>query len=162
MARWGFRASEASHFCLEWLTGDKGVVTIPKMCRCRVCQERGKPFRAKTVMGNRSLPLFRHVESWEAARIFLERCPTPESAQVTRQAVWTMVKSVARRAGVVDRVFPHALRATAATQLASLGLNEMQLCQAMGWKDLSMARPYVRTAGADLSAALEGKDQRWW
>src|SRR5688500_9338565 len=51
MARWGLRAAETAHFCFDWFSGQRGVLTIPRMCRCPSCLTAGKPFRSKTEAG---------------------------------------------------------------------------------------------------------------
>lgn len=162
LAHWGLRASEVAHFCFDWVARQRGVITIPKQCKCQACRESGKPFRTKTPNGHRSLPVHKHTETWEACKRFLEAYPTPEASQVSRQAVWKLVNRLAARAGLVDTVYPHALRATAATQLASMGLTDVQLCRAMGWSDIRVARPYVRVSAASLENALDDKDLKWW
>lgn len=164
LARWGLRAGEASHVCLDWFSGQRGVLTVPRTCRCAMCNEDSLSgaWRSKNEAANRALPIYKHTESWEAAKIFFTNCPTPAESQVSRQAVWKLVKTVADRAGLLHLVFPHALRATAATQFASMGFNELQLCRVMGWTDLRSAKPYIRTSSATIENALDGKDLRWW
>lgn len=160
-ARWGLRADEIAHFCLDWFSGQRGVLTVPIMCRCEACRATGRPWRAKTDEGHRALPIFKHTETWEAAKKYLTLHPGAD-AQTTRQTVWNTIKRLADRAGLFQRVFPHALRATAATQFASMGFNELQLCRAMGWSDLRSATPYIRTSSAAVEAGLEGRDLAWW
>lgn len=67
---------------------------------------------------------------------------------------WKVVKNIGRQ---IDRpdLYPHALRATAATNLARVGLRETDLCTLMGWRHFQTASVYIRLAGTDVSVALE-------
>jgi site-specific recombinase XerD len=80
----------------------------------------------------------------------------------TRQAVGKAVNRVADRALVETRVYPHALRATAAQQLADAGLTAHRLCNVLGWKDERSARPYVDASKASVDRALEETESPWW
>lgn len=164
MARWGLRNGECAHFCLAWVSGQRGVLQVPLMCRCPACVASGQPWRPKRKASERALPIAKHTETWEATKIFFERFPAHEDQQVSERAVLKLVHRVADRAGLTldRRVFAHALRATAATQFAAMGANELQLCRAMGWDDLRSAKPYLKTSGAIVSDFLEGKDLKWW
>lgn len=162
LARFGLRAGELAHFNLSWFSGQRGVLTVPLMCRCDTCQAAGKPWRPKRKASHRSLPIYKHTETWEAVKIFFERHPTIEDVQVSERAVHKLVVKVADRAGLQAKVFPHALRATAATQFAAMGANELQLCSLMGWHDLRSAAPYLQGSPAIAAAFLEDAELKWW
>ena len=44
-----------------------------------------------------------------------------------------------------DGVYPHALRATAASAHASRGVSAYSLMSTMGWSDIGTARAYIRS-----------------
>jgi len=51
-----------------------------------------------------------------------------------------------------DTAFPHALRATCATLLASEGATATAICYHMGWTDLTVAQKYIRLAEMQAEA----------
>jgi len=72
----------------------------------------------------------------------------------TYRAYTKHLRTLAIRAGIEKRVYPHLFRHSRATYLASY-LTEAQLCSYMGWTiGSAMPRIYVHLAGADLDAAL--------
>lgn len=159
---WGLRAEEAGHACLHWLDGQGGTLRIPRQCTCEACRSTGRPFRSKTEAGARVLPLKRDAAMWECAKVYFETYPTVDKQQVSRQAVHLTIRTIANRAGLLDRrVYPHALRATAATRFASMGANEAALCGLMGWNDLRSAQPYIRAGGVAADKFLAGASMDW-
>lgn len=65
-----------------------------------------------------------------------------------------MLKTIAHRAGITKRIYPHLFRHSRATFLAGY-LTEAQLCTFLGWNISSaMPRVYVHLNGHDLDAAL--------
>lgn len=63
------------------------------------------------------------------------------------------VDRAAEAAGLEERVYPHALRATAASLHASRGVSAYALMSVMGWSDISTARAYINAS--DETAAKE-------
>ena len=64
------------------------------------------------------------------------------------------LQTLARRAGIDKRIYPHLFRHSRATFLANY-LTEAQLCAHMGWTiGSAMPRIYVHLAGHDLDSAL--------
>ena len=84
--------------------------------------------------------------------------PTRDGGQVQTRYVREMVKRVARKAGVseVERVSPHALRHTFATDLYAETKNIRLVQKALGHSDLSTTMIYTHVFDADLEAALRG------
>ena len=82
--------------------------------------------------------------------------PTREGGQVQTRYVRQMVKRVARKAGVseVERVSPHALRHTFATDLYAETTNIRLVQKALGHSDLSTTMIYTHVFDSDLEAAL--------
>jgi hypothetical protein len=65
------------------------------------------------------------------------------------------VERVAERSGIEVKVYPHALRATAATRLAYKIKNPQVLCDIFGWGELKIAQYYIRRAGGLAEEELE-------
>jgi len=55
----------------------------------------------------------------------------------------------------INEIYPHCLRATAASYHASRGLDAISLQSLMGWADLSTAHRYVRRSGDRTRKALQ-------
>jgi predicted amidophosphoribosyltransferase len=69
-------------------------------------------------------------------------------------SVCSLLRKLAKKAGIKKRVNPHSFRHARATHLASF-LTEAQLCQHMGWVQGSdMASTYVHLSGRDVDNAL--------
>lgn len=91
------------------------------------------------------------LDEWIACRSL-----KPEDAIFpnTYRAYTKRLRTLAIRAGIEKRVYPHLFRHSRATFLACY-LTEAQLCSYMGWTiGSAMPRIYVHLAGADLDAAL--------
>ena len=82
--------------------------------------------------------------------------PTRDGGQVSTRYVRQMIKRVARKAGVseVDRVSPHALRHTFATDLYAETTNIRLVQKALGHSDLSTTMIYTHVFDADLEEAM--------
>ncbi len=74
---------------------------------------------------------------------------------MTRMTVYRIVVKVAARTDLRKRIYPHALRATAATRLAYRVHNPIVLCDIFGWKQLKMAERYIRRAGGRTELELD-------
>jgi len=59
-----------------------------------------------------------------------------------------------------DSIYPHALRATAASYLASQGIDTIALQSMLGWSQLSTAQRYVRRSGDRTRKALQAAHSR--
>ncbi|WP_368409343.1 tyrosine-type recombinase/integrase [Halorussus gelatinilyticus] len=53
-----------------------------------------------------------------------------------------------------EKLYPHCLRATAATFYAFRGLNVVPLQSLMGWADMATAQKYIRLSGGATAQAL--------
>lgn len=63
------------------------------------------------------------------------------------------IKRASEKAGISDRVYPHALRATSASMMASRDVSPYSLMSIMGWRDIQTARSYIQAS--DETAAKE-------
>lgn len=78
-----------------------------------------------------------------------------EQLNISRQRVWFIVQTVAKRAGLYARtkvkgkekspswIYPHALRATCASLWGKRGVALATMCKVFGWDDVTSANPYV-------------------
>ena len=82
--------------------------------------------------------------------------PTRLGTKVHTRDVRAVVKRMARRAGIAeaDRVSPHTLRHTFATDLYGETTNIRLVQKALGHADLSTTMIYTHVVDADLEAAL--------
>lgn len=86
-------------------------------------------------------------------------CQLANSARNTRlcighRSVLSVIKRLARKAGIKKRIYPHLFRHSRATALASK-LTEAQMKEFFGWvKDSDMAATYVHLSGRDVDDAL--------
>lgn len=146
----GMRAGEVARLKKEWVNFQEQALRVPAI---------EGVWSPKSGAGARTVPYGWSNFSREA----LGRFFTAENAlKVSEVTVWRRVKKIAKAAGVEKRVYPHSLRATAATQFASMGLGEAELCAIMGWENLKTAAHYIKVAGVKVKEALErGKDRAW-
>lgn len=148
----GMRAGEIAQMERGWVSFVEGKVRVPAMTRHR--------WHPKTPEGARTLPYATFKFASEAIRAYFAAYERVDASEST---VWRRVRKLATAAGIQRcRVYPHSLRATAATQFAAMGLSEADLCSIMGWSDIKVAQHYVKVAGVNVEAALErGKDKAW-
>lgn len=171
--RLGMRAGEISHTKSWWVDWKKGMINIPvhEPCECGYCaqhamqrvkyNENGLTFEEamkdqwgpKTWMAARAVPYdFDSRVELIVERFFEEYDEYPRS----RLSVNRRIKEVAVLAGFEPaRVYPHCLRATAASYHAARGLDAIPLQAFMGWSDISTAQKYVRLSGDHTSRALK-------
>ena len=158
--RLGMRAEEATHMQASWIERD--VIRIPpyQPCRCSDCRrpKKKKPggnWYAKTERSVRDLAIGDSIAG-DITQYFSEHL---QGLCMTRQALWQRVKRIARRAKMGNRVFPHALRATAATTFIRKGMtNPAVLCNTMGWDRLSTAERYINLTVASEMAQKQQRD----
>jgi len=150
----GLRVSEAIHLRLEWIRDEEIHIPSQQKCSCAACADRGY-WVPKTKQSVRVVPVpgFLKPLLWEYLKTH------PEGLQISRQAVWYRIQHLASRAKV-SHIFPHALRATYATLLASKGLTAPEICAVLGWARITMGEHYVRIAEA-RGGAREKIKQIW-
>jgi integrase len=167
LGRLGLRAGELTHLREEWIDWDRSLIHIPmhEDCSCGYCRARAKEeaetndstieemmtqrWHPKTHHASRAVPFdfddevhdvvtgfFFHHDGWPASRVAVNR----------------RVSRAADAAGV--DVYPHALRATAATLHAYRGVPAVALQSMMGWADLNTAQKYLRLSGGATQNAL--------
>lgn len=168
--RLGMRAGEISHMHESWIDWDRQIIEIPmhEPCDCGYClqqakqshRDTGRPvdeimeerWSPKTPTSARAIPFdFNdHIEAvvekyWEDRDAY-PWCRTSINRRVDRLCEAAGLSST--------RVYPHALRATAATWHAYQGLTTVPLQSLMGWSQISTAQKYIRISGGATSKAL--------
>lgn len=147
----GMRASEIAHMRKNWVDFQRGTVNVPM---------KDGEFNAKAKSSARSIPYkdLRDRVSTELRRYF----DYNDSVGTSRATVFRRVKKMAERADLTRRVYPHALRATCAFQLAEAGVNAQGLRQFMGWAELNTAQKYIDQAGVAAEQQIRrNKDKLW-
>ncbi|WP_226043536.1 site-specific integrase [Natrinema sp. DC36] len=110
-------------------------------------EERWNP---KTSAGSRAVPFDFDVRTQMCIEEFADQYDRfPKS----RATVNRRINQAAEEAGLEERVFPHALRATSASLLVLHGVSAHSLMAILGWEDISTARVYI--SSNEQSAANE-------
>lgn len=174
-ARLGMRSGELSHLSSDWVSMREGVIKIPlyEDCEqgkndsvCGYCRNRARDYvethedvsfeealemrwNPKTDNAERRIPFDFNVRTEICIeRFFKSYQYFPKSkATINRR-----VDEIAERAGI-RRVYPHCLRATAATCHARREISPYSLMSVMGWKSMETAKVYI--SASDESAARE-------
>ncbi|WP_407647937.1 tyrosine-type recombinase/integrase [Halarchaeum nitratireducens] len=107
----------------------------------------------KTPAAAREIPFdFDPRASLAIERFFEDHDAWPHSRAVVNRRV----KAAAEAAVEIDSgsIYPHALRATAATYHAGRGLDMLPLQSLFGWADLRTAQSYIASSGENTARAL--------
>lgn len=173
--RLGLRAGEITHLDETWVNWERSLIEIPTIepCNCGYCETQAQKSAAhvgisretsesrmwspKTPHSVRSVP-FDFDEEIEnvVSGFFFHNDGWPRS----RSSINRRVDRVAEQAGVTaKRIYPHALRATAASHHAYRGVPAVALQNMMGWAQLAVAQKYLRLSGSATSQALNEAHQ---
>ena len=134
----GLRVSELVELTLAGFDMDEGFVTVVGKGR----KERLVPVWAPALRAaDRYLRDVRPVldRGYGAGKVFLNARGRP----TTRQAVFNLVKTAARRAGIAKTVSPHTLRHTFATHLLEGGADLAAVQELLGHADISTTQIYT-------------------
>lgn len=107
----------------------------------------------KTESAAREVPFDANTRASLLVESFFERYDAwPHS----RQSINRRVNKIARNTDgiAVSDVYPHALRATAATKFSDSGLQVFSLKSVMGWSQLSTAKAYISSSGERTARAI--------
>ena len=168
--RLGLRAGEIAHLHAEWLYWDRMLLRIPQHepCECGYCRRQATQetthnddltheeamearWHPKRVAYARAIPIAHSLR----LELCLERFTDQyEAFPRSRSAVNRRVTAAAEAADIDGRVYPHALRATAASYHAYQGVAPVPLQALMGWNDLATAQKYIRISGRATADAL--------
>lgn len=145
----GLRVSELVHLNRSWVNLEEGTITVPsrQYCSCKECNQVNKKtgktkdgiWKPKTIKGARTILI--HPVLLPVMTEFLANY---ENVGRNRQNVWYIVQKLGRLARI-PHVYPHCLRATAATVMAFEGISGPGLQYDFGWARLSSAEAYVKS-----------------
>lgn len=177
--RLGLRAGEITHLREQWIDWEREHIRIPAFDPCDhgqsgdVCGYCRKQARQRVrknddielddALAERWTPKTRHSVrtipfgfddriTGVLEEFFFHRDGYPRS----RSSVNRRVDRVTEAAGYdPETLYPHALRATAATYHAYQGVPVAALQSLFGWAELSTAQKYVRLSGGATQEALD-------
>ena len=148
----GMRAGEAAHFRSDWVKEEAIHIPASMPCHCNECWNRGY-WKPKSKAGARIIPIPRFLKPGLVDYLR----SSPDGLQMSRQAIWYRIQQLAEKAKL-PKTFPHSLRATAATTLASKRFTGMERCAFMGWARIDVAESYVRIAQARAGVEKKMKE----
>lgn len=148
----GMRVGEVCHLKLNWIREQEIHIPSSMPCQCWECSGRGF-WQPKSRAGIRTIPIPAFLKPILAE--YLQQ--HPEGLQKRRQAAWYRIQWLANKAGI-PQAFPHSLRATCATILASKGFTAVELCAYFGWTRITMGEHYIQIAQARDGARRKIKE----
>ena len=159
----GMRVGEFTHMKKEWIRWQEGKIVVPQKETCdRYCCQYSKHkkiirkkkkkeriridglWNPKTKEGARDIPLV-NEEIKEVLRNWFNN---HEGVKMTRIGVYKLLQRVAGRVKILKKVYPHSLRATFASIMASKGVSAASIQAIMGWKSFATAQSYVKAMEA--------------
>ncbi len=148
----GLRVGEIVHLKSNWVRDEEIHIPSRMPCNCWECADKGywKP-KSKAGIRVTSIPAFLKPILADYLSKF------PDGLRITRQAAWYRVQRLAENAEL-PHIFPHALRATAATTLASKGFTAVELCAYFGWERLNVGEHYIRISEAKIGTSRKIKE----
>lgn len=156
----GLRAEEAGHCHKDWLSIQQDKLKVPASWPCTIgekgkscadCAKEGGLFHPKTKNGARTIPYKDLTGAREILHSFFRQHGQVGLSRIT---VWRRVKAMSERARILKRGYPHALRATAGMQFATMGLAAVELMSVMGWGDIRVANDYIKASGVNVEKAI--------
>ncbi len=143
----GMRVSELSELPLTALDLDEGFLTVfGKGAKERLIPVGAPALRAVLRYLRDVRPRLDRGKATARGRVFLNARGTP----LSRVAVWTLVKTCARRAGITKKVSPHTLRHTFATHLLEGGADLAAVQELLGHADIGTTQIYTHVDRAYL------------
>lgn len=176
--RLGLRAGEIAHLDESWINWERQMIEIPHHdpctdgedgAPCGYCHKRARSqlehhddltmdealrhrWEPKTAKSARAIPYDFDPEVQDAIESYFM---FHDGYSPSRVSVNRRVDRVAQTAGMdTETVYPHALRATAATWHAYRGVPPVALQNLFGWANLTTAQKYIRMSGSATAEAL--------
>jgi len=176
--RLGLRRGELTHFRTDWIDNREKFIQIPghQVCtsgedggRCGHCRQlieqaaeinnleydeiKGNWWRPKTEAAVRGVPF-----DWcPRAELAIERFADEyDEYEHSSTAISRRVKTAAELAPELDpdNIYPHALRATAATYQVSRGLGVNALTSMLGWSNMATSQVYISNSDENTRRAV--------
>lgn len=174
--RLGLRGGEIAHLTTEWVEWERKLLPIPEFepCDCGYCHRQAKQeadhndsltrqqalasrWHPKTVASDRVIPFDVALRVELCIERFADR---DEEFPRSRSTVNRRVHEAAANTTLPGRVYPHCLRATAASFHSYRGVPPVPLQAFMGWSDLSTAQKYIRISGSATARAVRQAHHR--
>jgi len=130
------------------------AIALRKEVNITMAEARSQRWEPKTDAGAREIPTDFDVRVEMVLDEFFERydCWPKSKATLNRR-----INDVAAAAGIDDPVYPHCLRATAASMHASRNVSAYSLMSIMGWSDIATARSYIRANSEQANREVRSK-----
>lgn len=127
-----------------------------KQDELRVTHEEAveKWWQPKTEQGSRDIPY-----DWDARTALLieDFIDEYEIYPKSQSTVNRRIDEVAEMASLSENVYPHALRATAASFHAKRDVSAYSLMAIMGWKNIGVARAYIQSSSENAAIEVRSK-----
>jgi len=185
LGRLGLRRGELAHMRASWLDERNEMIHIPQRQDCHGARDGDGPCGACVQLAEQRADRSPDLDVDEAlaemwtsktdaasrevyygfsarARLHVERFFGEHDAwPLSAQAINRRIKRAAEHADDLQPadVYPHGLRATAATALAGAGLETMGLMQHFGWAQLSTAEVYLSRNSRNTARQLDSLHQ---
>ena len=152
----GMRVSEVANLTLEDL--DLGAGTVR-------CQGKGNKERVMPLYAEAAQAVTTYLDKGRAAllggkieerTLFLN----PRGERLTRQGLWLIIKSYAKRLGLEDRVTPHTLRHSFATHMLNGGAGLREVQRLLGHANISTTQVYTHITQDRLRQVYDGAHPR--
>jgi integrase/recombinase XerD len=137
----GIRASELCSLRISDISLEKRIIRVTG----KGGKERLIPIGESAVVSIKKYLLYRRESlSRRASRdeLFISRL----GRGLTRISVWSIVKSMARKAGIVKEITPHSLRHSFATHLLTNGADLRSVQEMLGHSDISTTQIYTHVS----------------
>jgi len=120
----------------------------------RVVQVDGKTGIRRVYLGTVALlAIERYARRWGIADGPLWR---GKKGPLTGSGTLQLVRRLCHRAGVEHKAV-HGFRRAAAAQMKRLGMNDSDILEVMGWKDITMLRRYTAAVAGELAQMAHGR-----
>lgn len=168
--RLGLRRGEIAHFSVAWLDWDRKLLRIPPFdpCGCGYCRRQARSeaptsdeisytsalagrWHPKTAASARVIPFDISLRIELCIEEFAERYEAFSKSTVT---INRRLQEAVEQSDLTGRVYPHCLRATAASYHSYPGVTPVPLQGMMGWSDLTTAQKYIRISGTATARAI--------
>jgi len=113
-------------------------------------------WKPKTSNSSREVPFDFDVRVELCLEEFFDRYDSWEKSKST---VNRRIDAIADAADLDGRVYPHCLRATAASFLSKKDVSEYGLMSMLGWSDISTARMYIRANSDQANHEIRSKNR---
>lgn len=135
----GCRVSEFIELRIEDISFSERLIVIHK--------GKGGKRREVPIREDLAKQLKIHIHKRKAGPLFLSR---QKPYKYTRQRIGQIVRSIARKATINKRIYPHLLRHTVATKLLNLGMGIADVQKFLGHQDIATTQLYAVMETATL------------